>query len=346
MGLEQLKVEEFDAFAGQHAGSFLQTRAMRQELLARGNKILLLGQRLSNGQLKNAALLTVVQARGGQILNLNFGPLGEWKTDFAKDLRDYAKKQQVFEVVWQPDLTAETFNAKGESLIKFDSSWSKDLIELGFKTSGVHKGYSDQSSVAEWQYIKSLEGISDETGLLASYNTNAKRNIKKAIKNGLKVERAEFSQLREVAKLIGQTGTRRHFETKDTDYYEKMSQAFGQDLEALLVKDENGKVHAAGLFIQTAQEFLYLLGGSDPVYGKFGGPFLVQYVAMQHALERGCLKYNFYGISGLFDGSDGVLRFKQNFGGFIEQKLGEFRYSPSPIKYWAIQTLKKLMRRN
>ncbi|MFR2056915.1 MAG: peptidoglycan bridge formation glycyltransferase FemA/FemB family protein, partial [Streptococcus salivarius] len=56
--------------------------------------------------------------------------------------------------------------------------------------------------------------------------------------------------------------------------------------------------------------------------------------------------YNFLGITGVFDGSDGVLRFKQNFNGYIVRKMGTFRYYPQPLKYKLIQGLKKLLKRS
>ncbi|MFR6420558.1 MAG: peptidoglycan bridge formation glycyltransferase FemA/FemB family protein [Streptococcus salivarius] len=48
----------------------------------------------------------------------------------------------------------------------------------------------------------------------------------------------------------------------------------------------------------------------------------------------------------IFDGSDGVLRFKQNFNGYIVRKMGTFRYYPQPFKYKAIQGIKKLLGRS
>lgn len=49
---------------------------------------------------------------------------------------------------------------------------------------------------------------------------------------------------------------------------------------------------------------------------------------------------------GEFDGSDGVLRFKQNFNGYITRKMGTFRYYPKPFKYKAIKTIKALISRS
>ncbi|MCW8486776.1 peptidoglycan bridge formation glycyltransferase FemA/FemB family protein, partial [Streptococcus macedonicus] len=40
-----------------------------------------------------------------------------------------------------------------------------------------------------------------------------------------------------------------------------------------------------------------------------------------------------------------VLRFKQNFNGYIVRKMGTFRYYPRPMLYKAITFLKKILGR-
>ena len=89
------------------------------------------------------------------------------------------------------------------------------------------------------------------------------------------------------------------------------------------------------------QETTYLFSGSYTEFNKFYAPALLQKYIMLESIKRGIPKYNFLGIQGIFDGSDGVLRFKQNFNGYIVRKAGTFRYHPSPLKYKAIQLLKK-----
>lgn len=66
---------------------------------------------------------------------------------------------------------------------------------------------------------------------------------------------------------------------------------------------------------------------------------------MRESLKRGISRYNLLGIYGLFDGSDGVLRFKQNFNGQILRKMGTFRYYPFPKRYKTIQLIKQLVKR-
>ena len=100
------------------------------------------------------------------------------------------------------------------------------------------------------------------------------------------------------------------------------------------------------LIIYNPSEVTYLFGGSYTKYQKFSAAFLIQYHAMKRALQKGITLYNFLGIQGIFDGSDGVLRFKQNFNGYIVRKMGTFRYYPHPLKYKMISLIKKLLGRS
>ena len=103
---------------------------------------------------------------------------------------------------------------------------------------------------------------------------------------------------------------------------------------------------ACALILYTQDQATYLFGGSYTEFQKFSAAFLIQYHAMKCTLKRNIMSYNFLGITGVFDGSDGVLRFKQNFNGYIVRKMGTFRYYPQPLKYKLIQGLKKLLKRS
>ena len=79
-------------------------------------------------------------------------------------------------------------------------------------------------------------------------------------------------------------------------------------------------------------EVVYFLGGSLTEYQKLPGAFILQYEAMKRIMEKEIPIYNFFGVDGVFDGSDGVLRFKQNFNGYILRKTGAFIYYPDPAR--------------
>ena len=116
--------------------------------------------------------------------------------------------------------------------------------------------------------------------------------------------------------------------------------------ETLAGKESENVPLACALIIYTPSEVTYLFGGSYTKYQKFSAAFLIQYHAMKRALQKGITLYNFLGIQGIFDGSDGVLRFKQNFNGYIVRKMGTFRYYPHPLKYKMISLIKKLLGRS
>lgn len=104
-------------------------------------------------------------------------------------------------------------------------------------------------------------------------------------------------------------------------------------------------VLAGSLFIYTPQEAVYLFSGSYTEFNKFYAPVALQEHVMTESLNRGIHFYTFLGIQGIFDGSDGVLRFKQNFNGYIARKMGTFRYYPRPILHKVIAIIKKVLRR-
>ncbi|MDR2976520.1 MAG: aminoacyltransferase [Streptococcaceae bacterium] len=102
---------------------------------------------------------------------------------------------------------------------------------------------------------------------------------------------------------------------------------------------------AGGLFVENDKEMIYLFSGSYEEFKHFYAPFAIQHFIMTQALEKKIPLYNFYGITGNFDGSDGVLHFKENFNGHPVRKIGSFCYYPHPLKHQFIQFVKKILRR-
>lgn len=98
------------------------------------------------------------------------------------------------------------------------------------------------------------------------------------------------------------------------------------------------------VIVYLENQAIYFVGGSATKYQKLPGAFTIQFEAMKRTIERNIPLYNFFGVEGKFDGSDGVLRFKQNFNGYIIQKVGAFIYYPHPMKYKLIQFMKDIMK--
>ena len=68
-------------------------------------------------------------------------------------------------------------------------------------------------------------------------------------------------------------------------------------------------------------------------------PDMIKY-AIEHNFER----YNFYGIPNTFDKNDkdyGIYEFKTGFNGFVEELIGEFEITTSPV-YYLIKLIHKI----
>ena len=106
---------------------------------------------------------------------------------------------------------------------------------------------------------------------------------------------------------------------------------------------------AAALFIWHPRECVYLFSGSDATYAKFYAATAIQHHVMDECIERGCTRYNFYGINGVFDDPNdpgrGLLEFKQGFEGYVEELMGYFEMPVRPAVYAAKRLAHKLLGR-
>ena len=106
---------------------------------------------------------------------------------------------------------------------------------------------------------------------------------------------------------------------------------------------------AASLFVEGPQEMVYLYSGSLSEYKPFYASALIQHWAMSRALEIGVERYNFYGISGVFDDPQdegrGVLEFKQGFNGYVEELVGEFTLPVNRLRFSISEAAHKLLKR-
>ncbi|HAT54954.1 MAG TPA: hypothetical protein DCW31_06920 [Lactobacillus sp.] len=114
--------------------------------------------------------------------------------------------------------------------------------------------------------------------------------------------------------------------------------------QAKMFEDEYGETLniAGAMFITQPQEMDYVFSYTNETFKTFRGPFLIQDAMMREAIKRHIPTYNFLGIAGHFDGSDGVFEFKKGFNGYPVEEIGEFKKILRPAKYQLISTLKGL----
>lgn len=304
---------------------------------------------------------------------------------FYAELKEYAKQNGVLELLVKPYETYQTFDSQGNPIDAEKKSMIQGLTDLGYQFDGLTRGYpggevswhyikdlQDYDAVSllksfNKNSIRNIQSAFDFNILIRNAEREEIPTFKKIIEETGKRQGFEDKNLDYYMKLYDMFGDKADFLIAEVNpqqsidalnvkmaSLDKKSKQFHQQYQALQKKkdfltsldsESDNVALACALIIYTNTEATYLFGGSYAEYQKFSAPFLLQYHAMKQTMQRNIHQYNFLGIQGIFDGSDGVLRFKQNFNGYIVRKAGTFRYHPSPLKYKAIQLLKKIVGR-
>ncbi|HJC03967.1 MAG TPA: aminoacyltransferase [Candidatus Ligilactobacillus avistercoris] len=99
---------------------------------------------------------------------------------------------------------------------------------------------------------------------------------------------------------------------------------------------------SGGMFYIQPQELGYLFSFTNKQFSNYYGQHYLMDYMMQLAIKKHIPTYNFYMVTGLFDGSDGVLKFKQLFNGATYRTLGWFEKPLQPVKYCLDRIVKKV----
>jgi alanine adding enzyme len=266
-------------------------------------------------------------------------PGGEPDWHYVKDLTDLDEKSLL-----------KSFSKKGRPLVKKAKTFGITLRKLDRSELPLFKEITSATSNRRDYVDKSLDYYQDFYDCFgdACEFMVASLNFQDYLKH-LESDQAKLEK--RIEKLRTAIENNNASEKKQNQLRELSSQSATFDTriaEAKTFIEKYGSqnvILAGSLFVYTKQEAVYLFSGSYPEFNKFYAPALLQEYVMLEAIKRGITTYNLLGITGEFDGSDGVLRFKQNFNGYIVRKMGTFRYYPHPLKYKLIHNLKKILRR-
>ena len=243
-----------------------------------------------------------------------------------------------------------SFSKKGKPLVKKANTFGIRIQRLEREQLHIFKEITAATSDRREYADKSLDyyqDFYDSFGANADFmiaTLNFKAYLEEVDKGQEKVKQT-LAELQEKLELRP-NASQLHRQIKEYQHQFDSFEIRKKEAQELLTQYGDQDVVLAGsLFIYSQYESVYLFSGSYPEFNKFYAPALLQEYVMKESLKRGISFYNFLGIMGIFDGSDGVLRFKQNFNGSIVRKMGTFRYYPNPLKYQLIQGIKKILGR-
>ena len=267
-------------------------------------------------------------------------PGGEGDWHYVKDMEGITEKNLL-----------KSFSKKGKPLVKKAKSFGIELKRLNRDELQLFKDITSSTSDRRDYQDKTLDYYQtfyDSFGDNADFMI-ATLNFHHYYTN---LEKDQGKLAQKIEKLQKDLEVNPHSDKKQNQLREFSSQfdtfeVRKKDAKEYIEKYEDQDVILAGsLFVYMPQEATYLFSGSYTEFNKFYAPAVLQEYMMLETIKRGIPRYNFLGIQGIFDGSDGVLRFKQNFNGYIVRKMGTFRYYPNPLKYKMISLIKKLLGRS
>ncbi len=171
-----------------------------------------------------------------------------------------------------------------------------------------------------------------------------RRNIARAGKRGLNVERGGFDQLAEFHTLLIASGERGGFVPRDLLYYQRMWHAMAAEdpgLLSLYLGRHQGQAHAGMLLVASGDRHSYTYGGSDTAGRDLRPSNAVQWQLLADAHQAGASVFDLRGVSDALTEDEpeiGLMRFKVGLGGDAVEYLGEWDYYLRPLLARAFTT--------
>lgn len=258
---------------------------------------------------------------------------------FVSDLKDKNEATLLKEFDHQ---TRWSINKTLKIGILIEEATIDDLVE--FKQIMEHtsnrRGFKDH----DMHYYEGLFKTFGKSGNLKALF--AKLDVQAYIKN-METENAEaMEELADIEKMLEEVTASKKYNKKKRVVEEQIALLDKKLVEAdELHKQGDVITLAAATFIRFGHEMMYLYSGAYEDYMKFNGPYALQWYILRYCLDNGITRYNFYGISGIFerDAEDyGIYEFKKGFNGHVEELIGDFYLITQPIKYHVYEGLRKV----
>ncbi len=228
-----------------------------------------------------------------------------------------------------PDTEDPAVLAVGEVLA--DQGWQPPTLATGF-------------AVGQPQHVFWVDlAERTEAELMAGFNQLWRRNIRRAEREGVSVERGTTADLPEFHSLYVETAARDGFAPRPLSYFEQMFAAMQSEAPerlALYLARHEGDLVAATTMTRVGEHAWYSYGASSTAKRDVRGSNAVQWQMMRDARGAGCRRYDLRGITDTLSASDphvGLLQFKVGTGGEAVEYLGEWTLPVNPLLYRAFE---------
>ena len=313
--------EDWDAFITSHPeANFLQSWDFYEFHKARGKSIVrrLL---LSENKIIAAYAGVVETAKRGKYLAIAGGPILDWT--------DSKVVKQVFTDIKEQGNQQNCVFIRVRPQLELSDSSLKLMAKLGLKRAPMYLSV---------EFAGVLDLSKSEEEILAGASQGFRRKLRKAAKNSIEIT-AETSDaaIQEFCRLEKLHAERQKYVAFSSSFLTKQFEAFRENNEVIIyTAKKDGETLAQNFMIFYGPEASYHYGVSSTLGTKYSAAPLLHMEAMKEARNRGCIRYNLWGIVEPDETSHrfyGVSEFKRSFG------CTELRYTPAhdmilkPAKY-------------
>ena len=304
-----------------HESNFLQSWDFYEFHAMRGKTIIRRAALNDEGEIMAAYAGVIETAKRGRYLAIAGGPIMDWQNkslvkDIFTDIKKQGQENDCVFVRVRPQLE---LSSKSLELMK----------KLGLKKAPMYLSV---------EYAGILDLNKTEEEILAGASQGFRRKLRKAKKAEITIETSSDPKIvKTFYNLEVKHAKRQGFVAFSEDFLTKQFTAFAKNNEVLMyTAKKDGEILAQNFMIFYGPEASYHYGVSSDLGTKYSAAPLLHIKAMAEARERGCTRYNLWGIVGLEEKSHrfyGVSEFKRSFG------CEELKYTPAhdlvlkPTKY-------------
>ncbi|MGV2875325.1 aminoacyltransferase [Macrococcus capreoli] len=225
--------DAFGAFADKQPYSHFTQMAVNYDLkIAEGSDVHLVGVMDDNNEVIAAGLFTAVPVmKIYKYFYSNRGPIMDYQntelvTFFFTELKKYLKRYNAMHVRIDPYVPHQLWNHDGEVLESYDTTQLFNTLQsLGYKHQGFTTGFHPVHQI-RWHSVLNTAGKTEKE-VLNNMDSLRKRNIKKVIKNGIKVRDLSLDELHIFRQFMNDTSEKKEFVDRDDTFYEQRLKYFG-----------------------------------------------------------------------------------------------------------------------
>ncbi|NUP98453.1 MAG: peptidoglycan bridge formation glycyltransferase FemA/FemB family protein [Armatimonadetes bacterium] len=180
--------------------------------------------------------------------------------------------------------------------------------------------------------------------VMAGFKADYRTRIRKSERRGVTVRQAESaSDWQAFYNLLLETAERQQFTVRAKSYFDAIAaELTGACRASVLLAEREGRCVGAILCIRYGHTAWYLYGGMNDEGREHYSGYLLQWRAMEWAVEAGCETYDFRGVAppeAVDSPLYGLNRFKSGFGPELVEWVGEYDVVLDRLGYRAFTSL-------